>query len=117
MKKTIILLCGLCAIPILQGGCSLENAWFKFRQESETLVIAVPEMKSEKCSKIILSQLNRSGIESTSFDLQDHTVTVTFNSTLLAIKNVEYLITGIGFEANGNPPNPTAKDSLPEECR
>ena len=57
------------------------------------------------------------GIVSAEPDLEKHTMSVTYNSTKLSIKNVEFLIAGVGFDANDEKGKPEAKAALPAGCR
>jgi len=103
------------AFAVLLAGITLSSGCF--RKDIQTLEVQVPEMKSSECSKIIQGALSRiEGIISAEPDIDNHVLTVTYDSTKLAIKNIEYLITGVGFDANGNPGNPNAKKGLPAEC-
>jgi copper chaperone CopZ len=97
-------------LGILVSGC--------FRQDVRTLEVRVPNMNSPECFKIIQSALNRvEGIVSIEPDIPHHKVTVTYNSTKVAVKNIEYVIVGLGFDANDNPGKPEARQSLPADCR
>lgn len=89
-----------------------------FRQDIRTLVVKVPQMKSADCSKIIQGALSHiEGIISAEPDLQQRTMSVTYNSTKLSIKNVEFLIAGVGFDSNDEQGKPDAKAALPAGCR
>ena len=110
MKSARYLLLGAVAAAALACGC--------FRQDVRTLVVNVPQMKSADCSKIIQGALSRiEGIVSAEPDLEKHTMSVTYNSTKLSIKNVEFLIAGVGFDANDEKGKPEAKAALPAGCR
>lgn len=89
-----------------------------FRQDVRTLEVNVPNMNSPECFKIIQSALNRvEGIISVEPDIPNRKLSVTYNSTKVAIKNIEYVIVGLGFDANGNPGKSDARQSLPADCR
>ena len=92
------------------------------RQDIQTLNIQVPGMKTDGCASLIystLQPLNHSieGIVKVVTDVPARRVDVTYDSRKIAIKNIEYIITGIGFEANGFPPHPAAQEKLPVDCR
>jgi copper chaperone CopZ len=75
-------------------------------------------MKSADCAKIIQGALSRiEGIISAEPDIEKHTMSVKYNSTKLAIKNIEFLIAGVGFDANEESGKPEAKAALPPGCR
>jgi copper chaperone CopZ len=89
-----------------------------YRQDIRILVVNVPQMKSAECSKIIQGALSRiDGIVSVEPDIEKRTISITYNSTKLAIKNIEFLIAGVGFDANDEQGKPDAKASLPAGCR
>lgn len=89
-----------------------------FRQDIRTLEIRVPGMKTTECAKIIQDGLNRvDGIISVEPDIQKRMITVKYNSTKVAIKNIEYVIVGLGFDANDEAGKPEAKSTLPADCR
>lgn len=110
MKKRIIGLLAFLAVSGLMLGC--------FRQDIRTLEVRVPAMSSPECFKIIQSALNRvEGIISIEPDIPNRKLTVTYNSTKVAIKNIEYVIVGLGFDANDNPGKADARQNLPADCR
>jgi copper chaperone CopZ len=89
-----------------------------FRQDIRTLVVNVPQMKSTDCSKIIQGAFSRiEGIVSAEPDVDKHILSVTYNSTKLSIQNIEFLIMGVGFDANDEQGKPEAKAALPAGCR
>jgi copper chaperone CopZ len=97
-------------VGLLACGC--------FRQDVRTLVVKIPQMKSADCSKIIQGALSRiEGIVSAEPDLEKRTMSITYNSTKLSIKNVEFLIAGVGFDANDEQGKTDAKAALPADCR
>lgn len=97
-------------VAALTAGC--------FRQDIRTITVRVPQMKSPECSKVIQDALGRiEGIVTAQPDLSAGTIDVTFDSRKLANKNVEYLIAGLGFDANDLRGKPEARASLPAECR
>lgn len=86
--------------------------------------IYVSGLKNKACAEIVhkavLTELGKSGAlhedEGIDIDLADRTVTVTYNSLKLALKNIEFAIANAGFQANEIPPNPEAVKALPPEC-
>ncbi len=89
-----------------------------FRQDVETMEVRIPQMGTPTCASAIIDRLTPvEGIKTARPDLQNQTLTVTYNSTLLARKNIIYMITDMGFTANGNEPRPGRGDQLPEPCR
>jgi hypothetical protein len=57
------------------------------------------------------------GILSVTPDVENETVTVRYDSEKLAIKNVEFIVSGTGFDANELPANPKARARLPKDCQ
>ncbi len=90
-----------------------------FRKVDQTLEVKVPQMNSPECGKIILDALMGpiEGIESAHPDYGNRTVTVKYNSTKLGTKNIEFVIAGVGFDANDIPAKPEARKALPAGCR
>ena len=55
--------------------------------------------------------------DQTRVDLEKRAVTVTYDSLLTALKNIEFTIANAGFQANEVPANTNAVNALPPECR
>lgn len=89
-----------------------------FRQDRRTIVIHVPQMTSPACYAILQDALKGvEGIEATRPNYETRTLEVTYNALKLAIKNIEFVIAGAGFQANDIEANPEARARLPEGCR
>jgi copper chaperone CopZ len=89
-----------------------------FRKDIRTIRVDVPQLKSADCSKLILDALSKvDGIISAKPDAETHTVDITYNALKLAIKNIEFVIAGAGFDANTTPATADAKAALPADCR
>lgn len=89
-----------------------------FRQVEKTIVVQVPQLTASSCTRPIQEALAKvEGVRTAQFDVTNHTVTVTYNSEKLGIRNVEFTIANAGFKANEVPANETARAKLPEECR
>ena len=87
-------------------------------RDVRTVTVNVPQMKNDACAKIIFGALSKTdGIEHTSIDVRKKTVTVTYDSMRLAVKNIEFVIAGAGFDANGIPAPREAREKLPPECK
>ena len=107
--KLRLLIFGL-AMAAMTVGC--------FRQDIRTIVVNVPQMKTAECSKLIQDALAKiEGIVTAEPDLVQHTIAVTYDSKRLAIKNIEFTIAGVGFDANDTPGKAEAKGKLPAACR
>jgi copper chaperone CopZ len=89
-----------------------------FRQDIRTEPFDVPQMKSANCASIIVEALYATdGIITNRADLDERRIYVTYNSMKLAIKNIEFVIAGKGFDANTTPAPADARAALPPECR
>ncbi|HPG00960.1 MAG TPA: heavy-metal-associated domain-containing protein [Kiritimatiellia bacterium] len=89
-----------------------------FRPNIIKMEAQVPQMKTMECSKIIQDALGRiDGIVSADPDIANHTMTIRFDSRKINIKNVEFLIAGLGFDVNNEAGKPEAKAALPVDCR
>jgi hypothetical protein len=80
-------------------------------------------MKNETCGRIIGSAIMRlPGLDprnpnTLSFNLRDGTVSVTYDSMVIARKNIEGAIADAGFAANDIPADAKAAAALPPDCR
>ncbi len=74
------------------------------KQDVRTVVVAVPGLKNTACTQIIQDAFMRQpGIKAIVPDFQQHTLTVTYDSMVIARKNIEFTIAGAGFNANDIP--------------
>ena len=82
------------------------------------IVIKVPGLKNQVCAKIIQDAfMKQPGIVSIQPDFQQRELTVTYNSMVIAIKNIEFTIAEVGFDANDEKARTNAVAVLPPECR
>ena len=89
-----------------------------FRKDVRSIEVSVPQMKSEACYKYIQEVLNRTeGIRTNVPDLNRRVVVVEYDALRLAIKNIEFVIAGAGFDANDTLAPENVKANLPAECR
>lgn len=89
-----------------------------FRQDVRTIVVSVPQINSADCAKVIQDALGRiEGIVAVQPDLAAKTMAVTYDGRKLAIKNIEFLIAGVGFDANDAKAKPDARAALSADCR
>lgn len=88
------------------------------QQDIREVTIKTPGMKNPACAKIIQDAFVRqAGIVSIRPDFQKHEITVTYNSMVIAIKNIEFTIAAAGFDANDTQAPTNAVAALPAECR
>ncbi len=90
------------------------------KHDVRTMWISVPEMKNQACADRIKSALGKvKGVSNmlTEVNIGDRTVLVTYESTLMSMKNIEFYIAEAGFAANEVPANKKAQAALPESCK
>lgn len=74
-----------------------------FRQDLITVEIEVPAMRTaEDRAKVLqaLSGLEKEAVQHADLDAESQKVTITYNSTRLARKNIEHAIAAAGYDAN-----------------
>ncbi|NCC51639.1 MAG: cation transporter [Spartobacteria bacterium] len=108
MKKALL-------IPMmLLGGAMLLSAC---RNDIREKVFNVPAMNGPECAEIIQKGLlGMEGVKSATPNYDQKTMAVIFDSKKVAIKNIEYMITGLGFDVDTSEAKPDAKANLPEGC-
>ena len=85
-----------------------------------TVAFAVPQVTNAACEARVRAALQRlKGIDhpATVFDPAAGTVTIRYDSMVLANKNIEHVIIAAGFDANELKADPAARAALPPECR
>ncbi len=88
------------------------------KQDMRTVIVAVPNLKNTTCAQIIQDAFMRQpGIKAIHPDFQHHTLTVIYDSMVIARKNIEYTIAGAGFDANDIPAQSNAAAALPAACK
>ncbi len=88
------------------------------KQDLRTVTIQVPALKNQECARIIQDAFIRHpGIKTVQPDVAARTVRVTYNSMVIARKNLEFIIANAGFDANDDPANTNAAASLPDAAR
>ena len=88
------------------------------KQDMRTVVISVPGLKNPACTQIIQDAFMRQqGIKAIHPDFQQHTLTVTYDSMVIARKNIEFTIAGAGFDANDIRAPTNAVAALPAACK
>jgi len=78
----------------------------------------VPKITSQECLNVLSAKLRGiEGVQDVQADFATQTVSVTFDGLKAALKNIEFVIAGAGYDVNDTPGNPTAKAELPATCR
>ena len=91
-----------------------------FRNDIRTVEFDVPQLKSDSCTRFILDVLNSNkveGVMAVTPNTSTRKLSVTYNSTRLGIKNIEFLIASAGFDANSTMAPAEIKAKLPPECQ
>jgi copper chaperone CopZ len=88
------------------------------QQDMRTVVVKAPGMKNSACARVIQDAFMRQqGIQSIQPNIEQRTLTVTYDSMVIAQKNIEYTIAGAGFDANSIPAATNAAAALSAECK
>jgi len=88
------------------------------QQDIREVMIKTPGLKNQACAKIIQDAfMHQPGIVSIRPDFQKHEIAVTYNSMVIALKNIEFTIAAAGFDANDTRAQTNALAALPPECR
>jgi cation transport ATPase len=107
--KRIRLIAALLALGLL-GACR--------QSDMRTLVVRVPQVTNAACESRVRQALQPlKGIESLAFDYAAGTLTLRYESMILAHKNIEHAIIAAGFDANELTATDEARRALPPECR
>ncbi len=87
-------------------------------QDVRTKVIQIPDVRNETARVIVSNALAQlEGVIPTSIRFDAGTVTVTYDSMKLALKNMEFAIADAGFAANDTPANAAKREALPAFVR
>lgn len=90
------------------------------KQDVRTVTVSIPEMHNSACVRIVGDALvKQMGVkpDALMFNLEQKTVMVTYDSLIIARKNIEFAIADVGFSANEVPADTNAAAALPPECR
>ena len=88
------------------------------QQDVREVVIRTPGLKNQACAKIIQDAFMRQpGIISTRPDFLKREIIIKYNSMVIALKNIEFIIAGAGFDANNTQARTNAIAALPPDCR
>lgn len=83
-----------------------------------TRTLKVPQMKNDRCARIVVTALGKTdGVMPDRIQTGDRTVTVTYDSMKVGLRNLEYVIAAAGFDAGDTPAEAKARDALPADCR
>ena len=121
-----IVLIALSTIALLAAGCSDGNAQTKgkkanptfmfgcFRKEIVSSQYHVPEMATPAAATYLQSAIRSvPGYESSSTDLENRTLTISYYSSTVRKMNFEEAIALSGFSVNARPANPEGVKRIP----
>ena len=112
MKKTFFLVL-LTAVTLASSACFIRP-----RNDIHTHTFSVPGIASPECGKLILDLLGKiAGIKEVAPHPEDGTLTVSFDSGITALKNIEFALAEAGFDVDASVGRAAAKARLPEGCR
>lgn len=115
--STLILLTAGCSDGDNRANAKKTDPTFMFwcfRQEIVSAEYHVPEMTTTVAATY-LQQAVRSvpGYESSSVDLENQTLTISYHSSTIRKMNFEEAIALAGFSVNGRPANPVGEERIP----
>lgn len=90
------------------------------KHDIRTIKVYVPGMKTEACAELVRNKLAKvPGVLPPSIrtDVGARSVTVSYDSLFLSMKNVEFAVAELGLAANKIPADKAAAESLPAACR
>ena len=106
--KCVRLSAALLALGLL-GACR--------QSDMRTLIVRVPQVTNAACESRVRQALQPlKGIEAVGFDDAAGTLTLRYESMILAHKNIEHAIIAAGFDANELTATDEARRALPPEC-
>jgi copper chaperone CopZ len=108
MKVSVVIV----ALLVCLGGGACRQ------QDIRTTTIQCPQVKNALCVRLVTEVLAKTdGVLADSIRVEKGTATVTYDSMKVAIKNLEFSIAEIGFNANDIPADAKARDALPADCK
>lgn len=90
------------------------------KQDIRIARITVPQMNGKPCVERVVATIRQvPGVrgDMIEVDRQRRDVSVPYDSFKLSLKNIEYALAEVGFDANDIPADATARAALPETCR
>ncbi len=107
-----LVLTGLAILAMSAAGCR--------KHDIRTAAIYVPGLKHPSCAKFIVASLAREQaipVKDIEVRMETKTIYVRYNSLQRSVKNLEFAIANVGFDANEVPANDEAREKLPDGCR
>lgn len=110
MKKILSLLITTVCVLLTSTAC--------FRNDTRVGEFHVPKMQSQECLNYLSGKLRGiEGVQDVTADFATQKVFVTFDGLKAALKNIEFVIAGAGFDVNDTPASEAAKAAMPVPCR
>ena len=88
-----------------------------FRPRERTHIVSVPALKPANEAIVLGSLSNLDGFISCKADQSSHRVSVTYVPEKLGMRNIEFAIAGVGFDANATPASADARAKLPANLK
>ena len=104
--------CLILLVLVFAGACR--------QTDMRTVVVRLPQVVNDACEKRVQEAIQPlKGIDRQSivFDRTARTLTLRYDSMVLANKNIEHAIIASGFDANELTATEAARAALPPECR
>lgn len=99
----------LAGLLVVAGACRTKDV----RQK----IIRIPQVHTQSAADIVTKALvETEGVSSVSVSIKEGTVSVTYDSMRVALKNLEAAISDAGFDANDTPADTRARAALPASC-
>jgi len=97
-------------LPVALAVAVLALAQGCFRQEVQVAEYSVPKMSTAASGAYIQGRLKGiPGISNSTVNVENRTITVTYQSSTIRTMNIEEAIALSGFAVNNRPANPNAK--------
>ncbi len=108
-------LTSMCVVLLLAGlfaACRMQDI-----REAE---LRIPALRTTECAVIVSNSLARTpGVmaDTMQVDYETGSVTLQYDSMILSLKNIEFVVADAGFAVNNVPANEQARAALPPGCR
>jgi hypothetical protein len=89
------------------------------QSDMRTVVIRLPQVTNAACENRVrgaLQKLKGIDMKALAFDREAGTLTLRYESMIIAHKNIEHAIIAVGFDANELTADAAARATLPPEC-
>ena len=91
-----------------------------YRPALVTVEVRMPQLVSHECAEQVMAALNAleaDALREVGADIDRQVMTITYDPSRLALKNIEHALARAGFDANEIAADPDARARLPAPCR